>query len=159
MEHLMASPRAQRQRAIVDLLRESSPLSHEELSARLASVGHEVSRATVSQDLDQIGAVKVKRGVQLGYALPDQLAERDRSGPRLRRIFAEWVQAIETAGNLIVVRTPPGSAGLVCLALDQAKLPEIVGTIAGDDTLFIAVRSGLPVEPLAQRLRDFVEGA
>ena len=152
----MPSPRAQRQRAIVDLLRESSPLSHEELSARLASVGHEVSRATVSQDLDQIGAVKVKRGAQLGYALPDQLAERDRSGPRLRRIFAEWVQAIETAGNLIVVRTPPGSAGLVCLALDQAKLPEIVGTIAGDDTLFIAVRTGLPVEPLAQRLRDFV---
>jgi transcriptional regulator of arginine metabolism len=148
-----------RQRAIVDLLRESSPLSHEELSARLASVGHEVSRATVSQDLDQIGAVKVKRGAQLGYALPDQLAERDRSGPRLRRIFAEWVQAIETAGNLIVVRTPPGSAGLVCLALDQAKLPEIVGTIAGDDTLFIAVRTGLPVEPLAQRLRDFVDGA
>ena len=155
----MPSPRAQRQRAIVDLLRESSPLSHEELSARLASVGHEVSRATVSQDLDQIGAVKVKRGAQLGYALPDQLAERDRSGPRLRRIFAEWVQAIETAGNLIVVRTPPGSAGLVCLALDQAKLPEIVGTIAGDDTLFIAVRTGLPVEPLAQRLRDFVDGA
>jgi len=153
----MSNSRAQRQRAIVDLLRESSPLSHEELSARLASVGHEVSRATVSQDLDQIGAVKVKRGAQLGYALPDQLAERDRSGPRLRRIFAEWVQAIETAGNLIVVRTPPGSAGLVCLALDQAKLPEIVGTIAGDDTLFIAVRSGLPVEPLAQRLRDFVE--
>jgi transcriptional regulator of arginine metabolism len=153
----MSNSRAQRQRAIVDLLRESSPLSHEELSARLAGVGHEVSRATVSQDLDQIGAVKVKRGAQLGYALPDQLSERDRSGPRLRRIFAEWVQAIETAGNLIVVRTPPGSAGVVCLALDQAKLPEVVGSIAGDDTLFIAVRSGLPVEPLAQRLRDFVE--
>jgi transcriptional regulator of arginine metabolism len=153
----MPSSRAQRQRAIVDLLRENSPLSHEELSSRLAGVGHEVSRATVSQELDQIGAVKVKRGAQLGYALPDQLAERDRSGPRLRRIFAEWVQAIETAGNLIVVRTPPGSAGVVCLALDQAKLPEVVGTIAGDDTLFIAVRSGLPVEPLAQRLRDFVK--
>ena len=99
----------------------------------------------------------MKRGSQLAYALPDQLAERDRSGPRVRRIFAEWVQSVETAGTLIVVRTPPGSAGLVCLALDQAKLPEIVGTIAGDDTLFIAVKTGLPVEPLAQRLRDFVE--
>ena len=153
----MASPRAQRQRAIVDLLREQSPLSHDELSARLAAIGHEVSRATVSEDLDQIGAVKVKRGSQLGYALADQLPERDRSGPRLRRIFGEWVQSVDTAGNLIVVRTPPGSAGLVCLALDQAKLPEIIGTIAGDDTLFIAVRTGLPVEPLAQRLRDFVE--
>jgi transcriptional regulator of arginine metabolism len=153
----MASPRAQRQRAIVDILRETSPLSHEELSARLAAAGHQVTRATVSQDLEQIGAMKVKRGPQLGYALPDQVADRDRSGPRLRRIFAEWVQSIDTAGNLIVVRTPPGSAGLVCLALDQAKLPEIAGTIAGDDTLFIAVRSGLPAEPLAQRLREYVE--
>ncbi|HET9811408.1 MAG TPA: hypothetical protein VFP53_06885 [Sphingomicrobium sp.] len=153
----MATPRAQRQRAIVDILREDSPLSHDELTARLTSAGHQVSRATVSHDLEQIGAVKVKRGPQLGYALPDQVADRDRSGTRLRRIFGEWVQSIETAGNMIVVRTPPGSAGLVCLALDQAKLPEIVGTIAGDDTLFIAVRSGLPVDPLAQRLREFVE--
>jgi transcriptional regulator of arginine metabolism len=153
----MASPRAQRQRAIVDLLRENSPLSHEELSARLSACGYQVSRATVSQDLEQIGAMKVKRGTHLGYALPDQLADRDRSGNRLRRIFGEWVQSIETSGNLIVVRTPPGSAGLVCLALDQAKLPEITGTIAGDDTLFIAVRSGLPVDPLADRLREYVE--
>jgi transcriptional regulator of arginine metabolism len=153
----MASPRAQRQRAIVDLLRENSPLSHEELSARLSALGYQVSRATVSQDLEQIGAMKVKRGTHLGYALPDQLADRDRSGNRLRRIFGEWVQSIETSGNLIVVRTPPGSAGLVCLALDQAKLPEITGTIAGDDTLFIAVRSGLPVDPLADRLREYVE--
>ena len=153
----MANPRPQRQRVIVDILREDSPLSHDELSARLATAGHQVSRATVSHDLEQIGAVKVKRGAQLGYALPEQLADRDRSGERLRRIFAEWVQSIQTAGNLIVVRTPPGSAGLVCLALDQAKLPEVVGTIAGDDTLFIAVRTGLPVDPLAQRLREYVE--
>ena len=153
----MASPRAQRQRAIVEILREESPLGHEEISARLAAAGHQVSRATVSQDLEQIGAVKVKRGPQLGYTLPDQVADRDRSGNRLRRIFGEWVQSIDTAASLIVIRTPPGSAGLVCLALDQAKLPEVVGTIAGDDTLFIAVRSGLPTEPLVQRLRDFVE--
>ena len=153
----MANPRPQRQRVIVDILREDSPLSHDELSARLATAGHQVSRATGSHDLEQIGAVKVKRGAQLGYALPEQLADRDRSGDRLRRIFAEWVQSIQTAGNLIVVRTPPGSAGLVCLALDQAKLPEVVGTIAGDDTLFIAVRTGLPVDPLAQRLREYVE--
>ena len=153
---MTGSPRAQRQRAIVDILREASPLSHDELTARLSVAGHQVTRANVSHDLEQVGAVKVKRGSQIGYALPDQ-AERDRSGERLRRIFAEWVQSIETAGNLIVIRTPPGSAGLVCLALDQAKLPEIVGTIAGDDTLFVAVRTGLPVDPLVQRLREFVE--
>lgn len=153
----MATTRAQRQRAIVDILREDSPLTHEDLSARLTDAGHTVSRATVSQDLEQIGAIKVKRGAQLGYALPDQIADRDRSGERLSRIFGEWVQSIHTAGNLIVIRTPPGSAGVVCLALDQAKLPEIVGTIAGDDTLFVAVRSGLPTEPLVNRLTDLLE--
>ena len=56
-----------------------------------------------------------------------------------------------------MIRTPPGSAHIVSLAIDQAKLPEVVGTIAGDDTLFVAVRSGLPPEPLAQRLRDFIQ--
>jgi transcriptional regulator of arginine metabolism len=107
--------------------------------------------------LEQIGAVTVTRGPNLGYALPALVADRDRSGNRLRRIFGEWVQSIETSGNMLVLRTPPGSAGIVCLALDQAKLPEIAGTIAGDDPLFIAVRNGLPVEPLAERLRDYVE--
>lgn len=153
----MVSSRAQRQRAIVDVLRQGGSLNHDELSARLAGMGFESSRATVSHDLEHIGAVKVKREGTICYALPEQIGERDRAGGRLRRIFAEWVQSIETAGNMIVVRTPPGSAGLVCLALDQAKLPEIAGTIAGDDTLFVAVRSGIPPEPLANRLRDFVE--
>ncbi len=74
----------------------------------------------------------------------------------MKRIFAEWVQAVETSGSMVVVRTPPGSAHLVALAVDQAKLPEVVGTIAGDDALFIAVRSTLPTEPLAQRLRDLM---
>jgi transcriptional regulator of arginine metabolism len=119
----MASPRAQRQRAIVDILKQDSPLGHEELSARLTAAGYQVSRATVSQDLEQIGAMKVKRGPVLGYALPDQVADRDRSGNRLRRIFGEWVQSIETSGNMIVVRTPPGSGGIVCLARPPATPP------------------------------------
>lgn len=153
----MTSSSAQRQRAIVDLLRENSPLTHEDVAAKLSDAGFQVSRATVSEDLEQVGAVKVRRGTQLCYSLPSQAATRDGSGERLRRIFGEWVQSINTAGNIIVIRTPPGSAGLVCLALDQAKVPEIAGTIAGDDTLFVAVRSGLPVDPLAERLRGFIE--
>jgi transcriptional regulator of arginine metabolism len=153
----MASQGAKGQRPIVEMLSEDSTGGDEELRAGRTGPVFQVSRATVSQDLEQIGAVKVKRGPNLGYALPDQVADRDRSCNRLRRIFGEWVQSIETSGNMLVLRTPPGSAGIVCLALDQAKLPEIAGTIAGDDTLFIAVRNGLPVEPLAERLRDYVE--
>lgn len=148
------SDRLKRQRAIVDILREGSVSSQDDIASRLVALGHAVTQATVSRDLEQIGAVKVKRGGRLGYALPDQLGERDWAASRLERIFAEWVQSVETAGNLIVVRTPPGSAHLVSLAIDQARLPEVVGTIAGDDTLFVAVRTGLPSEPLAQRFRD-----
>jgi transcriptional regulator of arginine metabolism len=157
---LMANDlRQKRQRAIVEMLRGDLVRSQDDIAARLASLGYSATQATVSRDLEQIGAVKVKRGGTLGYALPDQLGARDWAASRLQRIFAEWVQAVEISGHLIVVRTPPGSAHVVCLAIDQSKLPEVVGTIAGDDTLFIAVRGDLRPEPLAQRLRDMIAAA
>ncbi len=152
----MTESRSKRQRAIVDLLREGPVRSQDEIAARLVTLGYAVTQATVSRDLDQIGAVKVRRGGTLGYALPDQLGDRDWAAKRLERIFGEWVQSIETSGSMVIVRTPPGSAHVVGLALDQAKLPEAAGTIAGDDTLFVAVRSGIAVEPFAQRLRDLI---
>jgi transcriptional regulator of arginine metabolism len=113
------------------------------VTARLAEIGFAVTQATVSRDLDQLGAVKVKRGGVLSYALPEQLGDSDWAAARLARIFADWVQSVEAAGNLIVLRTPPGSAHLVGLALDQARLDEVAGTICGDDTLFIALRDGV----------------
>ena len=152
----MSHGQAERQRAIVDMLREGSATTQDEVAARLAETGFEVTQAIVARDLEQIGAVKVKREGKLSYSLPEKLGDRNWPVDRLKRIFAEWVQAVETSGSMVVVRTPPGSAHLVALAVDQAKLPEIVGTIAGDDALFIAVRSSLPAEPLAQRLRDLM---
>jgi len=152
----MSHGQAERQRAIVDMLREGSATTQDEVAERLAETGFEVTQAVVARDLEQIGAVKVKREGKLSYSLPEKLGDRNWPVDRLKRIFAEWVQAVETSGSMVVVRTPPGSAHLVALAVDQAKLPEIVGTIAGDDALFIAVRSSLPAEPLAQRLRDLM---
>jgi len=152
----MSQDRTERQRAIVDMLREGSARTQDELAGQLTEAGFDISQATVARDLEQIGAVKVKREGKVGYSLPEKLGDRNWPVDRLRRIFAEWVQAVETSGSMVVVRTPPGSAHLVALAVDQAKLPEVVGTIAGDDVLFIAVRSSLPAEPLAQRLRDLM---
>ena len=152
----MTQGRSERQRAIVDMLREGSARTQEDVAARLVEAGYDVTQATVARDLEQVGAVKVKREGKLGYSLPEKLGDRNWPVDRLKRIFAEWVQAVETSGSMVVVRTPPGSAHLVALAVDQAKLPEVVGTIAGDDALFIAVRSTLPTEPLAQRLRDLM---
>jgi transcriptional regulator of arginine metabolism len=149
----MTDARQRRQRAVADLIRAEPLASQEEVTARLAALGHEVTQATVSRDLDQLGAVKVKRGGALAYALPDQIGGSDWAASRLERIFAEWVQSIEAAGNLVVLRTPPGSAHLVGLALDQARLDEVAGTICGDDTIFVALRDGTVAGAVAARFR------
>ncbi|HEX8528318.1 arginine repressor [Allosphingosinicella sp.] len=138
----MTDARVRRQKAIADLIRAEPLGSQEEVTARLGAMGFSVTQATVSRDLDQMGAVKVKRGGALSYALPDQLGDNDWAATRLQRILREWVLSVEAAGNLLVLRTPPGSAHLVGLALDQARLEEVAGTISGDDTLFVAVRDG-----------------
>ena len=98
-----------------------------------------------------MGAVKTKRGGVLSYSLPDQLAAADWSTSRLERILKEWVVGIEAAGQLIVIRTPPGSAHLVASAIDHAQLPEIAGTVSGDDTMFVAVRDGVDLRLLLAR--------
>ena len=149
----MTDARQRRQKAIADLIRAEPLGSQEEVTARLGAIGFSVTQATVSRDLDQIGAVKVKRGGALAYALPDQLGGNDWAAARLQRIFAEWVLSVEAAGNLVVIRTPPGSAHLVGLALDQAKLEEVAGTICGDDTLFVALRDGFVAGIVANRFR------
>jgi transcriptional regulator of arginine metabolism len=152
----MTDIRTNRQRAIAEMLREGPVRSQDDIAARLASAGFAVTQATVSRDLEQIGAVKVKRGGALGYSLPDQLGGTDWAAGRLQRIFAEWVHSVEPAGSLIVLKTPPGSAHLVALALDQAKLGEIAGTIAGDDTLFIAVSNNADLDDVTERLRALI---
>ena len=152
----MTDIRSNRQRAIAEMLREGPVRSQDDIAARLASAGFAVTLATVSRDLEQIGAVKVKRGGALGYSLPDQLGGSDWAAGRLQRIFAEWVISVEPAGSLIVLKTPPGSAHLVALALDQAKLGEIAGTIAGDDTLFVAVSNSADLDDVTERLRVLI---
>ncbi|MEO7177823.1 MAG: arginine repressor [Allosphingosinicella sp.] len=149
----MTESRTRRQKAIADLIRAEPLGSQEEVTARLGGLGFSVTQATVSRDLDQMGAVKVKKGGALSYALPDRIGDNDWAATRLRHILAEWVLSIEAAGNLIVMRTPPGSAHLVGLALDQARLDQVAGTICGDDTLFVAVKDGADPNYLAGRFR------
>jgi len=149
----MTDARLRRQKAIADLIRAEPLSSQEEVTARLGAIGFPVTQATVSRDLDQMGAVKVKRGGALSYALPDQLGDNDWAAARLQRILAEWMVSVEAAGNLLILRTPPGSAHLVGLALDQARLEEVAGTICGDDTLFVALRDGVSAGVMANHFR------
>jgi len=149
----MTDTRARRLRALADLIRFGQFVSQEEVTERLAALGFAVTQATVSRDLEQLGAVKVKRGGVLSYALPDQLGAADWSTGRLERILQEWVVGIEAAGQLIVIRTPPSSAHLVASAIDHAHLPEVAGTVSGDDTMFVAVRDGVDVRSLVARFQ------
>lgn len=149
----MNDARSRRQKAVSEMLRSGTIASQEDVAARLAALGFAVTQATVSRDLEQLGAVKVKRGGTLVYALPDQLGDNDWAASRLQHILSEWVISVEAAGNLVVVRTPPGSAHLVGLAIDQANLPEVAGTISGDDTLFLALREGHTSDVAAEHLR------
>ena len=148
----MSDLKDQRQRAIANLVRTQAVGSQEELGERLAGLGYPVTQATISRDLEQLGAVKVRRGGQLGYALPDQVNEA--ASPKLAAVFRDWVRSIDTAANLVVIKTPPGSAHLVGVALDGANLPQLVGTICGDDTIFAACAGASEARALASQFAE-----
>ena len=146
----MSELKERRQRAVADLIRANALASQDEVAARLAGLGFEVTQATVSRDLEQLGALKVRRDGRISYTLPE--AVRSSASPRLASVFREWVRSVEPAANLVVIRTPPGSAHLIGVALDNSDLAEIVGTICGDDTIFVACRSEAEAGALAARL-------
>jgi transcriptional regulator of arginine metabolism len=147
----MTDTRTRRLRILAELIRSGAFVSQEELTEKLKELGFAVTQATISRDLEQLGAVKLKRGGVLSYALPDQLGAADWSAGRLERILREFLVSIEAAGQLIVIRTPPGSAHLVASAIDHALLPEIAGTVSGDDTMFVAVRDGVAIHQVIAR--------
>ena len=148
----------QRQRLIADWLREFRVGSQEELVARLSIAGIAATQATVSRDLLELGAVKLKREGTIRYVMPDQV-EPGHAAAKLDRLLAEWVDAIIPAGNLLVLKTPPGSANLVANALDAAGIDEVAGTLAGDDTIFVAISDGTNPHSVAAMLQRRRSGA
>jgi transcriptional regulator of arginine metabolism len=94
----------------------------------------------VSRDLEELGAVKVRiPGGATAYAIPEHAKERPVPGDHLRRVMGEFVLEVAHSANLVVLRTPPGSAHVVGSALDRASMPEVIGTVAGDDTVLVVV--------------------
>ena len=147
----MTELKERRQKALADVIRSGPRASQDELCAQMAGLGFTVTQATISRDLDQIGAVRVRRDGRLAYALPNS---GPAAGTRLATVFREFVRSIDPAGNLVVIKTPPGSAHLVGVVLDEAGLDQIVGTICGDDTIFVATPSGEAAEALSARLTE-----
>jgi transcriptional regulator of arginine metabolism len=135
--------RTARQTRVVDLLRSHDVRSQGELLSLLSRDGVEVTQATLSRDLVEVGAVKVRKGRQLVYALPDPggpVASADATDGlpvRLHRAAEELLVSARQAGNQVILRTPPGAANYLASCIDQAHLPDVLGTIAGDDTILL----------------------
>ena len=132
--------KTQRQHRITRLLEGHAVTSQARLVELLADDGVAATQATVSRDLDELGAVKVRLpGGETVYAIPELAFEQAAPNDHLRRVFSDWVVEVAWSANLVVLRTPPGSAHVVGSALDRSRLPEVVGTVAGDDTVLVVV--------------------
>jgi transcriptional regulator of arginine metabolism len=149
----MRLSRAARQHRIVQILEKSAVTSQQQLVEMLADAGIEATQATVSRDLEEIGAVKVRAaGGDSVYAVPDLPKDRVAPEEHLRRVLGDWVVEVTSSANLVVVRTPPGSAHVVASALDRAGLPDILGTVAGDDTILVVAVEEIGGARLAESL-------
>ena len=145
----------QRQHLVAKLLSHHAVTSQEQLVVLLGEEGVAATQATVSRDLDDLGAIKVRAGAgDTVYAIPELPKDQRAPEDHLRRTLGDWVVEVAASGNLVVLRTPPGTANVVGSALDRSGLPEILGTVAGDDTLFVVVAEGLTGAQVADQLRE-----
>jgi transcriptional regulator of arginine metabolism len=142
----------QRQHRIARILEQHGVSSQLQLVELLAVDG---VVATVSRDLEDMGAVKVRvPGGELVYAIPELPSDQVAPEDHLRRVFGDWVVDVASSHNLIVLRTPPGSAHVVASALDRASLDEIIGTVAGDDTILVVCNELYDGKAVSERLRS-----
>lgn len=138
----MAS-KAQRQHRIRELLEAERVGSQAQVVERLADSGISVNQATVSRDLEELGAIKVRvPGGESVYAIPEMPRSHAAPVDHLRRVLTDWVVEVDRSGDLVVVRTPPGSAHVVASAVDRNGLDSVIGTVAGDDTILVIAAKG-----------------
>jgi transcriptional regulator of arginine metabolism len=152
------SDKFHRQGAIMRLVREQQLSTQAEVAEALRDAGFDVVQTTVSRDIAQIGLVKVRnRQGRLVYALPgaEDLDRLNELAGALRR----WALALGPSANLVVIETPPGFASPLAEAIDKARLADVAGTIAGENTIFVAARDGVTGAELAAELSHHLEGA
>lgn len=145
--------KAQRQHKVARLLETHAVTSQEQLVGLLAAEGVEATQTTVSRDLDDLGAVKVRvPGGETVYAVPELPRQQVTPEDHLRRVLGEWVVDVAHSANLVVLRTPPGSAHVVGSALDRSGYVGVVGTVAGDDTVLVVAAEHTGGADLGARL-------
>lgn len=162
---LIPATKTARQARIAALLTAQPVRSQAELAALLADDGVQVTQATLSRDLVELGAVRVRADGGLVYAVPQAGVDRtphaavskEYLDARLTRLCAELLVTAEASANLVVLRTPPGAANFLAMSIDHSVLPEILGTIAGDDTVLLISRDPLGGAAVAERFLQFAQ--
>ena len=159
----IATSRAARQQRIVEILRATAVRSQTELLDILAADGIEVTQATLSRDLVDVGAERVRVGKSLVYAVPGEGGDRTvraaaDDGERASRLQArcqELLVSAEHSANLVILRTPPGAANFLASAVDHTVLEGVLGTIAGDDTIMVVTDGPRRSREVVGRLMSF----
>ncbi|HLU27756.1 MAG TPA: arginine repressor [Glycomyces sp.] len=153
--------KAARQARIAELISTRAIKSQSELAELLADSGIEVTQATLSRDLEELGAIKV-RGTDGGSAVYSIFPEGERplrdaeSAPdRLKRLLRELLVGAAYSGNMAVLWVPPGAAQYLASAIDRSGLAEVIGTIAGDDTIAVIARDGVPGRRVADQMLEW----
>ena len=147
-----------RQRAIRDLVEQRPIRTQQELAAALRERGFRTTQATISRDVAELGLIKAGRSGTQAYAIPPRLREADTSGEdRIRTLLRDMPVEIRDAGTMLVLKTLPGSAHPLAAALDRARWPEVVGSIAGDDTVFVAFADRGSMGRVRRRLQGLAE--
>ena len=162
----VAHTKTARRQRIVDLLGHHRVRSQSELAALLAAEGVVVTQATLSRDLDELGAIKLRAPDGLVYAVPAEGGDRTpvpypdaHAGlTRLARLCEELLVSADSSGNLVVLRTPPGAAQYLASAVDHTVLPQVIGTVAGDDTVLLVCREPLGGAEVAATFLALAEG-
>ena len=143
--------KAQRQAAILDLVGREAVHSQEQLRRRLRAQGFDVTQATLSRDIRDLGLVK--RAADSAYECPQTaVVAPPTASIALQRALSEYASRVDRVQQLVIVRTGPGQAQPLALAIDRAMLPEVVGTLAGDDTILVISRNARRARALAKEL-------
>jgi transcriptional regulator of arginine metabolism len=151
------SVKASRQRALETLLRSRRVSSQARLLDLLRVQGFDATQATVSRDLEELGATKVRSpDGQLVYALPDAEPNPEVTRDQLAQVLSMFMLSAVPSGNLVVLRTPPGHAQALASAMDRAGLPDVAGTVAGDDTVLVVCADRTSGRAMARQLRELI---
>ena len=149
--------KARRQSVILDVVARERVRNQEQLRQRVRAQGFDVTQATLSRDIRELGLVK--GGVDGAYQSPGQVGSNGHPArPLLQRALAEYLTRVNQVQQLVVLHTGPGQAQLLAVALDGARLPEVVGTIAGDDTILVIAPDARRARALVKRLEEPLGG-